>query len=75
VPIVNGLAKEFDGRLKVVRVNVRDTNTVSIQEEYGFTATPELFLVDESGKILGHWDEVESAASLAEEIDRLLTDG
>jgi hypothetical protein len=72
VPIVNGLEKVYGGRLKVVRVNVRNEDTIPLQQKFGFTTTPELYLVDPRGVVIGHWDEVESVGQLKADIDPLL---
>jgi hypothetical protein len=54
---VYGLEKEYAGRITFVRANIHNRETFALQKKYGFTATPEFFLVAADGTILGHWDE------------------
>ena len=72
MPIVNGFDQEFRGRVTLVRLNIHDPETVPLQEQYGFTATPEFFLVDASDHIRGHWDEAASPAQLEQAINRII---
>jgi protein-disulfide isomerase len=55
--MVHGLQGEYIGRVEFVRTNILDKTTFELQERYGFTATPEFFLIDSQGKVLGYWDE------------------
>jgi hypothetical protein len=71
-PIVNGLEQAYAGRVRVVRVNVHNRASQPLQERFGFTATPELFLVDRAGAVLGHWDEIDSLEGLKSAIDRIM---
>ena len=72
MPIVHGLEQEYAGRITVVRANIHNKVTLALQEQYGFTATPEFFLVDGDGNILGHWDDGATIASLRQAIDDIL---
>jgi hypothetical protein len=56
MPIVSGLEREYKGRLVVKRINIHAPDTRPIREKYGFTATPEFFLVNPEGAVLAHWD-------------------
>jgi len=74
VPIVHGLEKEYGDRITFVRVNIHDKETYPLQEQYGFSVTPEFFLVDEHSNILGYWDETVSVAELKRAFDKALSE-
>jgi len=67
VPIVHGLRDEYSHRITFRLANIHDKTTFDLQAQLGFTATPEFFLLDADGTILGHWGEevTESALRLA----------
>ena len=69
---MNGLEQEYGSRLKVIRVNIRNKDTLPLQERFGFSVTPEFFLVDSSGKVVGYWDEASSLDNLKADIDRIM---
>ncbi len=68
---MRGLEQEYRDRLTVQLVNIHNKSTLQLQQEYGFTTTPEFFLVDDQGKILGHWDEG-NVETFKAAIDRIL---
>ena len=70
---MRGLEQEFSGRITFVRVNIHNKETLPLQEKYGFTATPEFFLVDANGNIMGHWDEGMTVAGLGQTISALIS--
>jgi hypothetical protein len=53
---VRGLEKEFGDRIKFVRVNILDPSNKPMIEKFGFSATPEFYLVDGDGQVVGFWD-------------------
>lgn len=58
--IVNGLEKIYGERIDFVRANILFPENRPLMEQYGFSATPEFYLVDPQGKIIGFWnDQVE----------------
>lgn len=69
---MSGLEREYRGRLSVKRINIHAPDTRAIQQQYGFTATPEFFLVNPEGAILAHWDGDIKLADLRPTLDRLL---
>ena len=69
---MRGLEQEYGERITFVRVNVHNQEAIALQKEYGFTTTPEFFLVDADGTILGHWDEIVDASDIEQTFDRLL---
>jgi len=54
---VRGLEREFAGRIDFVRVNILDPETKELQIQYMFSTTPEFYLVDPQGEIIGFWDD------------------
>ncbi|MBI3943384.1 MAG: hypothetical protein HY326_10265 [Chloroflexi bacterium] len=69
---MNGMKKEYSGRVTIVILNIHNPDTFAMQKELGFTVTPDYFLVDENDKILGHWDESTDIPSLKKDIDTIL---
>lgn len=70
--MVHGLNREYEGRIEFVRSNIHTQNSIELQEKYGFTATPEFFLVDGEGNILAHWDDGITLANMREAFDHIL---
>jgi hypothetical protein len=70
--MVHGLQGEYIGRVEFVRANIHDKTTFALQEQYGFTATPEFFLIDADGDVLGYWDENVTLEGLRESFDEAL---
>jgi hypothetical protein len=56
LPIVHGLEREYGERITFVRVNILMPGNKPLMDQYSFSATPELYLVDEQGQIIGFWD-------------------
>lgn len=54
-PIVNGLEKQFEGRIEFVYINILEEENLELMEQYGFQSTPEFYLVDGEGKVLHTW--------------------
>lgn len=67
--IVNGLEGQYRGRISFVRINILNPKNAGIMEQYGFSATPELYLVNASGKVVGFWDEVNSREDFQHALD------
>jgi hypothetical protein len=64
LPIVHGLEKEYSSRIAFQRVNILNPENAPLMEQFGFSATPEFYLVDYQGTILGAWDETLEADTL-----------
>jgi hypothetical protein len=73
LPIVHGLEKEYGDRITFIRANILNPETEALQEEFGFSTTPEFYLVDAHGKILGFWDEFVEAETLRQAFDEALS--
>lgn len=69
---MHGLERKYEGSVTFVRADIHARTTIPLEEKYGFTATPEFFLVDADDNVLGHWDEDLSAASFEQVMDRVL---
>ena len=69
---MHGLEREYGERITFIRANIHLQETKALQEDLGFTLTPEFFLLDADGRILGHWDEEVTVAQLRETFDRVL---
>ena len=55
--MVHGLEKIYGERINFVRVNILHPENAALMEQFSFSATPEFYLVDEQGKIIGAWDD------------------
>jgi hypothetical protein len=55
--MVHGLEKAYSERITFIRVNILHPESAALMEQFSFSATPEFYLVDEQGKIIGSWDE------------------
>lgn len=69
---MRGLEREYAGRIEFVRVNVLDADNFPLMKQFGFSATPELYLVDGAGKILRFWNEEVAADDLRAAIEQAL---
>ena len=69
---MRGLEREYAGQVDFTFVNVLLPQNAAYIETYGFSATPELYLLDASGQVAGFWDEIASADDLRPAFDELL---
>ena len=57
---MNGLEKIYGDRIDFVRANILFPENRPLMEQYSFSTTPEFYLVNSQGEIIGFWnDEVE----------------
>ena len=68
-PIVAGVAGDYEGKAKVVKVNVDESPEVS--SKYGIRSIPSLFLF-KGGQVVDQAVGVQSAVQLAKMIDAVL---
>ncbi len=54
---MNGVLKKYTNRVRFVRVNIHGPQTLALQKQLGFSASPELYLVDPAGHVLHYWGE------------------
>ncbi len=71
-PIVHELEQTYGDRVAFVHVNILNPDSLPIMKQYGFSASPELYLVDPRGKVIGFWDDVQSKAELASALNKAL---
>jgi hypothetical protein len=72
LPIVHGLEKEYGDRIEFVRVNILHPESAALMERFSFSATPEFYLVDGSGKIIAVWDDTIEAEAVRAVFDQAL---
>lgn len=70
--MVHGLEKAFGERITFVRVNILHPESAALMEQFSFSATPEFYLVDENGEIIGAWDEEVQQDDLRRAFERAL---
>ena len=69
LPIVEELTAEYDGKLKVVKMNVDENSAVP--EKYGVMSIP-TFLLVKNGKVAAQFVGMKSKADMKREIDNVL---
>lgn len=70
-PIVDELADDFVGRVKVVKINVDEVP--SLAQKYGVQAIPTL-LIFQGGRVVDQVMGLKSKAELAERLDKVVKD-
>lgn len=70
---MHGLEKRYAGKIEFIRVNILQPQSAPLMKEFGFSATPEFYLIDGSGRILGFWDAVDSEDPLIEAFESALS--
>jgi len=70
--IVNGLEKIYGERIDFVHANILFPENRPLMEQYAFSATPEFYLVDPQGKIIGFWNDQVEAEVLQSAFDAAL---
>ncbi len=66
------LEQTYGDRVTFVHVNVLNPDSQPIMKQYGFSATPEVYLVDPRGRVIGFWDDVQSKDELQAALDKAL---
>lgn len=69
---MRGLEQEYAGRIEFVRVNVLNNDNAEVMKQFGFSASPELYLVDGAGKVLKFWNEAVDADQLRAALEQAL---
>ena len=72
MPTVRRLEKEYNGRITFTRVNVLRKESRALIEQYNFGTSPEFYLVDGQGNLIGVWDDTLTADDLREAFDAAL---
>ena len=69
-PIMEELAKEWERKLKVVKVNVDENSALASQ--YGVMSIPALFLF-KNGQVIKQWVGVRNKEELEKEIEQVIS--
>lgn len=69
---MDGLEKEYGSRIAFQRVNILNEKNQPLMEAYGFSATPELYLVDGEGRVMMFWDDVAGPDEIRQVLDAAL---
>ena len=69
---MHGLEKEYGEQINFVRVNILRKESQALMEQYGFNTTPEFYLVDVQGKIIGFFDDSATEEDFREAFDAAL---
>ncbi len=69
---MNGLEQEYGERITFVHVNILLAESRPMMARYGFSASPEFYLVDRQGKTIGFWDELTSAEDVRKAFEEAL---
>jgi hypothetical protein len=72
MPIVDGLEKIYGERITFLRVNIHNLKNQDLMDQFGFTVTPYILLVDGNGKVLASWDETINAVDVSRAFDQAL---
>ncbi|MFQ5922688.1 MAG: thioredoxin fold domain-containing protein [Anaerolineales bacterium] len=54
-PIVDGIEREHEDRLKVIRLNIQDPAGEALLERFEFRFTPTFIFFDETGEEVQRW--------------------
>ncbi len=69
---MNGLEKTYAERISFVRANILDPANRPLMKEFGFSATPEFYLVNPQGRIIGFWNDAVEKQVLQSAFDTAL---
>ena len=70
-PIVDGLTKKYADRVRFLRLNIHNRQSLALQKELGFVAAPEIYLIDPSGHVLHDWSDSISATELEQALQAI----
>ena len=70
-PIVDGIERVHEGKLKVIRLNIQEPAGQALLERYDFRFTPTFIFFDENGEELQRW----VGGIYSAEVKELLEDG
>lgn len=63
--------KNYTDRAHFVRLNIHDKATFELQDQLGFSTTPEFYLIDPQGRVERRWDETLNLAELEQTVKAL----
>ena len=70
---MHGLEIAYADQITFVRVNILRPDSAPLMEQFSFSATPEFYLVDQGGKIIGAWDDGVSEMDLRQAFDQAIS--
>lgn len=70
--MVHGLEKAYGDRIDFVRVNILHAENAPLMEQFSFSTTPEFYLVNEQGRVIGFWDDWVTEQDLRQAFDQAL---
>ncbi len=65
-PIVDGLEREFEGQLKIIRLDADVPANERIQLSYGMRGHPTFLILDEAGEVSAQFIGQQTAVTLRE---------
>jgi thioredoxin-related protein len=74
-PEVVNLGEQYDGKVKIVRLNVDHGESRGATQRYGVRATPTFVLFDEAGQVRGQVPGWPGYQAFTNAFDQLLTGG
>ena len=72
MPIVHGLERTYKGRIDFLYLHVGEPRTSRAREQLGYAATPQIVLLDASGRKVREWIGVVAESTLATGLEGLL---
>jgi hypothetical protein len=69
VPTVRGLEKEYATKVTFTFVNVLNPKSKTLMEQYSFSTTPEIYLVQGGNEVIAFWDEEVPIETLRQALD------
>lgn len=72
MPIVHGLERKYKGRIDFLYLHVSDQNTAAARAQLGYAATPQIMLLDASGRKVREWIGVIAESTLTTGLEALL---
>ncbi len=51
-PIVDGLASDFSGQVRVLQLNADETENIQLQQQYGLRGHPTFAVLDRNGRVV-----------------------
>jgi thiol-disulfide isomerase/thioredoxin len=73
-PVVHGLAKEYDGRVDFLYLDISDPRNTAAKEQLGFIATPHFFFLRANGSKVAAIKGIVPRDSMVAALNALLTD-
>lgn len=73
-PIVNGLQKEYAGRVEIVKLNISDPRAAEAKAKYTYTfrAQPYFDLLNREGEVVNTWQGYTEGAFFDEQLGAVL---